>query len=204
MISILENIRKQATDITGAIRDVWEGEPLDPARFAEKPVKWWNKAAERPVYEPPKKKKQVPNAREFWGSEMLAEILEMNDDEWLIKYGSYSVMRWNNKYQAVQQQRFDDRDEMLEWLQEEMMLEEIKKAATEIDFDGELAIELTPREYGELRAYKKQKLDDYTLASKVKLMKSRGQNLVEISKALKEDYQLIRHYSSALKRAEKE
>lgn len=204
MNSILADIKKQATDIGGAIRDVWEGEPLDPARFAEKPAKWWNKKAEKPVYEPPKKKAPVPNAREFWGSDMLAEILEMSDDEWLMKYGNFSTMRWSHKYKAVQQQRFDDRDEMLEWLKEEMMLEEIKKAATEVDFDGELAVELTPREYGELRAYSKQKLNDYPLAAKVKLMKSRGQNLVEIAKALNQEYQLIRHYSSALKRAKDE
>lgn len=62
---------------------------------------------------------------------------------------------------------------------------------------------LTPRELGELKAYPKPKLDNLELAVKVKIRRQQGKGPKEIAKELKEDYQTIRHYSSALHRAEK-
>lgn len=202
MKELLAEPKQVIRDIAQGFADVWQGAPLDPKRFATAPPKWWKKKNEKPVYEPPKKRKPNPNAREFWGSEMLAECLEMSDYEWLTKYGNYSVIRWSHKYGSHQNQRFADRDEMIEWLEEEMMADEQNQEKREVDFDGEMATELTPREYGELKAYKKPLLTDFELAAKVKLLKSQGHTLRVISEKTGQDYQLIRHYSSALKKAE--
>lgn len=202
-MDLLKEKKQEMLDIAKGIADVWQGAPLDPKRFASAPPKWWKKKDEKPVAEPPqKKKKQVPNAREFWGSEMLAECLEMTDEEWAAKYSFYSVIRWSKKYQAMQGQRFKDREEMIEWLEQEMMADEQEQERRIVDFDGEMVIELTKREYGELKSYKKHKLDNYELASKVKLFKSQGHSLREISEKTSEEYWLIKHYSSALKKAE--
>lgn len=203
MISILEDIRKQAADITGAIQDVWKGKPLDPKRFAEKPTKWWHKKEERPVYDPPKKRKAIQNAREFWGSEMLAECLEMSEQEWRVKYGQYTSIRWNPRLKALNNQGFANRDEMIDWLESEMLADTKAQQSNMVDFSGDDGDILTPRDMGELKAYKNHRLDDYELAAKVKILKAQGLKPKGISERLKQDYQLIRHYSSALGKAEK-
>lgn len=202
-MDLLKEKKQEMLDIAKGIADVWQGAPLDPKRFATAPPKWWKKKDEKPVADPPpKKRKQVPNAREFWGSTMLAECYEMTDYDWSVKYGQYSVIRWNEKFQADNEHRFRDREEMIEWLEQEMMADEQAQQNRVVDFDGEMVIELSKREYGELRTYKNHKLDNYELASKVKLWKSQGHSLREISDKTGEEYWLIKHYSSALKKAE--
>lgn len=203
MKELLAEPKQVIRDIAQGFADVWQGAPLDPKRFAVSPPKWWKKKNEKPVYEPPKKRKPNPNAREFWGSEMLAECLEMSDYEWLTKYGTYSVIRWSDKYGSHQNQRFADRDEMIDWLEAEMLADTDAQQKNEINFDSEINEVLTPRDFGELRAYKNHNLNDYELAAKVKILKMQGHKPKAISVKLNEDYQLIRHYSSALGKAEK-
>ena len=203
-MSLIKELKRQAIDIGAAIQEVWEGKSLDPKRFAEKPPKWWHKKEERPVYEPPKKRKAIPNAREFWGSEMLAECLEMSDGEWRVKYGRFTSMRYNPKLKADNEHRFTNRDEMIDWLEAEMLADTDAQQKNEVNFDGgEINDVLTPRDFGELRAYKNHNLNDYELAAKVKVLKMQGHKPKAISVKLKQDYQLIRHYSSALGKAEK-
>ena len=43
---LLSDLKKDATDITQAVKDVWAGPELDPKRFAETPPKWWHGTAE--------------------------------------------------------------------------------------------------------------------------------------------------------------
>lgn len=181
-------------DIAGAIRDICTSKPLDPRRFAEAPPAWWHKKAEKPEAEPPKKKERRANAHEVFDSVLWLEVMAMSDDEWKAKYGTFSAIRWSDKYQSHQNQRFANREEMLDWIESER--KEVK-STPEVDFDAEAQDELTRRECGELLAYV-PRLDDFELAAKVKRLKAQGVSLKAISERTGKPYQTIKHYSSAL------
>ncbi len=195
---MIRELKQQALDIGGAIRDVFIGKSLDPKRFAEKPPKWWHKKNERPEAEPPKKKERKAPTDSIADSAMWAEIMQMSDEEWVLKYGAFSAIRWNEKYGALQNQRFSSREEMLDWLESE---KNDPRSVSEIDFDAEAQSELTRRECGELLAYV-PRLDDFELAAKVKRMKAQGLSLKAISERTLKPYQTIKHYSSALGKAQ--
>lgn len=195
---MIRELKQQARDIVVAIRDVLIGKPFDPKDFAEKPPKWWHKKNERPEAEPPKKKERKAPTDSIADSSMWAEIMQMSDEEWAVKYGAFSAIRWNDKYGALQNQRFSSREEMLDWLENE---QKDTRRVSEIDFDAEMQSELTRRECGELLAYI-PRLDDFELAAKVKRMKAQGLSLKAISERTLKPYQTIKHYSSALGKAQ--
>ena len=76
------------------------------------------------------------------------------------------------------------------------------RKSNEIDFDtvDNDTHGITPREYGEMRAYTPTLLN-LELAGKVKRGKQAGKSLRKIAQEIGQTYQTVRHYSAALGRA---
>lgn len=147
------------------------------------PAKWMpKKAASVEVPKKEKKRVKIDIDPEIYTDE---EILEMSDAEFAIKVGGA-----RNRAEFYNRRDADSAAK--------------KQPQTTFDFEADNLEEygITDAEYGQLLAYDPPLLD-LELASKVKMAIVKGETLTKFAERIGVKYQLVRHYSAALKRAKK-
>lgn len=148
-----------------------QGSPL-PAFRAHKP----------PSIEPPRKAPKKAAQVDSDGIYTDEEIEAMSDVEFALRIGGARTKHEFYKKDTAQARKAPIRAVEFD----------------EVDMDDH---GITPREYGEMRAYVPT-LTDLALAAKVKKGKTAGKSLRKIAEETKQTYQTVRHYSAALGRAQ--